>query len=343
MERRNNQKRYGGPGQGGGYRGGQQAGGGYNQMGGGNRRPQTAHGGNGGQGNFNSFGQNQHRFNQDNGSEYKPYSKNYDNNRDQNRDRPYRKQGTDGFRGGDRGGRGDRDGQNRFGNKPERSLVALGCTAKEAQLQQVEVHTNQYMMRIGKNAPQIYQYPIRIDEESKESDQEGFHKYTMFEVAKVVESETKRIEMMIGKFLYSEGFNIWTTQQLTETYYLNAKLMGRDVKLVIDHTGEYIVNTSDIDKPQRADCQAMSQILNVILKEAMKQTGLMQIGNRPKFFNTSAPTELPDMNMQIWSGFKACAYKYASGCALVIDNCSRFMTLETILDQINKIYDEVQE
>lgn len=149
--------------------------------------------------------------------------------------------------------------------------------------------------------------------------------------------------MMIGKFLYSEGFNIWTTQQLTETYYLNAKLMGRDVKLVIDHTGEYIVNTSDIDKPQRADCQAMSQILNVILKEAMKQTGLMQIGNRPKFFNTSAPTELPDMNMQIWSGFKACAYKYASGCALVIDNCSRFMTLETILDQINKIYDEVQE
>lgn len=87
----------------------------------------------------------------------------------------------------------------------------------------------------------------------------------------------------------------------------------------------------------------MSQILNVILKEAMKLTGLVQIGNRPKFFDTSTPIELHDMNMQIWSGFKACAYKYASGCALVIDNCSRFMTLETVLDQINNIYDETQD
>lgn len=224
---KNNQKRHGGQGR--GYRGGQQAyghnQGGYNQMGGGNRRPQTAQGG------FNGFGQNQHRFNQDGGFD-KKFSKDQDY-------RPNRRQGNDGWK----------TGQNRFSNKPEKSLVSLSQNPKEAKLQSVEVHTNQYMMKIGKNAPQIYQYPIRIDEESKECDQDGFHKYTMFEISKVVENESKRIEMMIGKFLYSEGFNIWTTQQLTETYFLNSKLSGRDVKLVIDHTGEYIVNTSDIDKP----------------------------------------------------------------------------------------------
>ena len=71
------------------------------------------------------------------------------------------------------------------------------------------------------------------------------------------------------------GFNIWTTQQLTETYYFDAKSMGTAIKLKIDHTGEYSVNPADIDNPNRRDCQAMSQILNVIVKQAMSETGLL--------------------------------------------------------------------
>jgi hypothetical protein len=36
------------------------------------------------------------------------------------------------------------------------------------------------------------------------------YKFTPLEVSKVVDRETKRIELLIGKFIYS-GFNIWTT------------------------------------------------------------------------------------------------------------------------------------
>jgi hypothetical protein len=38
--------------------------------------------------------------------------------------------------------------------------------------------------------------------------------------------------------------------------------------------------------------------------------------------------------MQIWPGFKAVAYKYESGCNIVIDSCARFMSTKTVLDKI---------
>jgi len=36
-----------------------------------------------------------------------------------------------------------------------------------------------------------------------------------------------------------------------------------------------VVNTADIENPSRQDCQAMSQILNIIVKQAMNETGMI--------------------------------------------------------------------
>lgn len=200
-------------------------------------------------------------------------------------------------------------------------------------------------MKIGLNAPQIYQYPLLLFHgEPKEftEDDNSLYKFTPLEVGKVMEKEKANIELLLGKFIYS-GFSLWTFQRLEETIILASKLMGQTVTLKIDVEGEYTVNTSDIENPNRQDCQALSQILNVILKQAMAETGLLQYGQRPRFFDSSNPINVPEFNMQIWSGFKACAYKYQSGCNLIIDNCCRFMSTKTVLDLIHDIYDEIVE
>ena len=72
-----------------------------------------------------------------------------------------------------------------------------------------------------------------------------------------MDREKRRIELLIGKYIYS-GFNVWTTQKLDQTYSVQAKFMGKKIVLIIDHSSEYTVNTSDVDTPQRKDCQAMS-------------------------------------------------------------------------------------
>ena len=197
-----------------------------------------------------------------------------------------------------------------FNKKPNNSLVAVSINPEDAKVQKVQFYTNQFKMKIGQNAPQIYQYPLNLFQgEDPTEEEDGSYKFTPLEVGKVVDREKQRIELLIGKFIYS-GFNIWTTQVLDQSYLIESKLMGNKVTLKIDYEGEYCVNTSDIDNPNRQDCQSMSQILNVIVKQAMSETGLLQFGQRPRFFDSTSPINVPDLNMQIWSGFKATAYKY---------------------------------
>ena len=45
------------------------------------------------------------------------------------------------------------------------------------------------------------------------------NQFSVFEMGKIMDREQRRIEMMIGKFIYS-GYNIWTTQKLDTTYSL---------------------------------------------------------------------------------------------------------------------------
>jgi hypothetical protein len=66
----------------------------------------------------------------------------------------------------------------------------------------------------------------------------------------VVDREKSRIELVAGNFVHS-GFNIWTQQQLDESFFFVSKLMGQKVTLKIDQEGEFTVNTSDIDNPDR--------------------------------------------------------------------------------------------
>jgi hypothetical protein len=119
---------------------------------------------------------------------------------------------------------------------------------------------------------------------------------TPFELAKVVDANNKKIELLIGKYIYS-GYNIWTTQKIDETFLIDTKLMGRKVQLKIDLEGEYIVNTQDIHSANRNDSQAMSQIMNVIVKQAMSETGLLQFGHRPRFFDASKPINVHELDM----------------------------------------------
>jgi hypothetical protein len=77
------------------------------------------------------------------------------------------------------------------------------------------------------------------------------------------------------------------------------------------------------------------------MKHAMGDAGLHQLGNRPRFFDASNPINVPELDMQIWQGFKVTAYKYASGCNTVIDSCARFMSTKSVMNRIYEIQGEM--
>jgi hypothetical protein len=166
--------------------------------------------------------------------------------------------------------------------------------------------------------------------------------YTPFEMGKIVGRIKRKLESLIGQFMH-HGYNIWTTQKVPETYVIDSQHLGTPIQIKIDHEAEHLVNPSDINHPDRSQSQSMNHFLNIIIKQAMGSTGLLQFGQRPRFFDSKNPLEVESLNMQIWSGFKVSANRYSDCCTLVIDNCCRFMSTRSVLSRIQDIYDQMEE
>jgi hypothetical protein len=114
-----------------------------------------------------------------------------------------------------------------FSKQPAKSLAACSPNPEDAKVQAVNFYTNQFRMRIGKNSPQIYQYAIILfPGEADDIVEDNAYKFTPFEVEKVIGREKSRIELLAGNFIHS-GFNIWTTQQLEESFLISSRLMGK--------------------------------------------------------------------------------------------------------------------
>jgi hypothetical protein len=76
------------------------------------------------------------------------------------------------------------------------------------------------------------------------------------------------------------------------------------------------------------------------MNQAMQSVdGMVAFGRRPRFFDHTKPVDVPQLDMQIWKGFKCSAYMYENDCVFILDSCCRFLSTKTCLDNIDSIYD----
>jgi hypothetical protein len=55
--------------------------------------------------------------------------------------------------------------------------------------------------------------------------------------------------------------------------------------LVIEMATETPICTGNLENVSKGESQALNQILNIVMSEAMRETGMIQLGKRPRFFN----------------------------------------------------------
>lgn len=91
------------------------------------------------------------------------------------------------------------------------------------------------------------------------------------------------------------------------------------------------------NKVKMEDHKIFHTLLNIIIKDAFRNTNLKQIGKAPRFFDTSKALSIPEAGLKMWSGFKASAFAYESGMTLVIDNITKFMSTRSCLERIYEI------
>lgn len=79
----------------------------------------------------------------------------------------------------------------------------------------------------------------------------------------------------------------------------------------------------------------MYQLLNIIIKQAFRETSLKQVGKAPRFFDVKNPVVIDKAGLQIWTGFKAAAVQSKLGTMLCMDSIFKFMCTRSCLETIN--------
>ncbi len=88
------------------------------------------------------------------------------------------------------------------------------------------------------------------------------------------------------------------------------------------------------DTFKNKDNDVSMNLINVILKQAFRETNLKQLGRTPRFFDVNNPINLDRVGLRMWSGFKASAFQSELGVTLAVDNIFKFMTTKTCLERI---------
>ena len=74
--------------------------------------------------------------------------------------------------------------------------------------------------------------------------------------------------------------------------------------------------------------------INSIIKNALRNSKLKQIGRNPRFFMPSAAKVFNDV-VETWPGFFTSSWIFQKGLYLIIDNISKFLSVESCLTIIN--------
>lgn len=101
----------------------------------------------------------------------------------------------------------------------------------------------------------------------------------------------KKLDAMIGLYALS-GRTIFTTTNLTETLLIETEFQSVKYLLTIHADNKKFFSGAQLHKAKMEDHNIIHNLLNIIIKEAFRQTSLRQIGKQPRFFDVSKAIEV---------------------------------------------------
>lgn len=159
--------------------------------------------------------------------------------------------------------------------------------------------TNQYMMNLSGDL-HVFIYDLCITPEIIND---------AFLIHQVARRGHKKLEMLLGIYQIS-GKNIFTTSDIQESLVVKAEYKNQEYTITVDASTKAYFNGKKLSKLKMEDHNVAHTLLNIIVKEAFRQTKLRQIGKMPRFFDTTKAIEIPGTDLQMWPGFRASAFNY---------------------------------
>jgi len=182
------------------------------------------------------------------------------------------------------GGYGNKGGyQQDFGNKPRNNYEnkVANKTSGAVKAGKVSLVTNQFQMKLSGDL-NVYIYDVAI---TPEIINDAFLIHSIFKMCK------KKLEMMLGIYVIS-GRNIFTTCDINESFQMKVEYKGCEYQIIIDAASKHFFNGKKLSALKMEDHSVAHTLINIIIKEAFRQTNLRQIGKVPRFFDISKAIDI---------------------------------------------------
>lgn len=148
----------------------------------------------------------------------------------------------------------------------------------------------------------------------------------------------RKVDTILGLYVTS-GRSVFTTTDLEESLVIKAEFRSIQYEVIINVESKTFFSGKQLASAKMEDHSVMHTLLNIIVKQAFRETNLRQIGRQPRFFDISKAIEVEGSGLQACPGFRASAFNYTSGMAIVIDNINKFISNKTCLERIKEIMD----
>ena len=149
------------------------------------------------------------------------------------------------------------------------ALVPLAAKSRD-----VSLMSNQYKLKLSQNSV-VYQYALSITpNEYLEASR----------VHEIIRKNRTNLERALGYYVPS-GMTIYTLTELDESLSFATPVRGVHYHVSIDKSTETLVHMQENFSNENNEVAQM--LINVILKQAFRETKYKQLGRSPRFFDDS--------------------------------------------------------
>lgn len=152
----------------------------------------------------------------------------------------------------------------------------------------------------------------------------------------IMRSIKKKMDSLLGLYVIS-GRSLYTNVDLEESLLLQTTFRSLEYTVLINVESKAHFSGDSLSSAKMEDHHVIFNLINIILKQAFRDTDLRQIGKQPRFFDVTKAVEVEGSGLQACPGFRASAFNYQSGLYLVLDNINKFLSNASCLERIREI------
>jgi hypothetical protein len=117
-------------------------------------------------------------------------------------------------------------------------------------------------------------------------------------------------------------------------------IFSKHYKIVIEKVSEFLLD--DLNNMRMEEHPVALTFINSIIKNVLRNSKLKQIGRNPRFFNPKQARSFNDQ-VETWPGFFTSSWIFQKGLYLIIDNISKFLSVQNCLEIMEARLDKVDE